>query len=224
MNRNLISRAAMRRSVTALLAGATVLVQGCTLSVSARRPPPPTLYVEAGVGGQSQGVVMAQPQVATGVTVVEVACSPGAQEVCDGLDNNCNGAIDEGCGYSSGQVQITLAWNTGADIDLYVTDPSHETINYSSPRSSSGGHLDIDARGNCTQGQSQTVENVYWDAAQPPPGLYKVEVHYWAENACSANQGPTPITLSISVGGRVIGAYNYVLNPHDRVAVATFQI
>ncbi len=226
MNRNLVPRAMRRRMLTALIASATVFVHGCTMTLATRatRPPPPTVYVDAQAGGQAQATYNVQPQVATGVTVVEATCTPGAQEACDGLDNNCNGAIDEGCGYSTGQVQITLAWNTGADIDLYVTDPWNETINYSSRNSQSGGHLDIDARGACNSGQYQTVENVYWDTNQPPPGVYKVEVHYWAGSNCSTSAGPTPITLSISVGGQVIGAYNYVLNANDRVAVATFQI
>jgi hypothetical protein len=223
---NLGPSATGRRIRTAGIACAMVFVHGCTMTLATRatRPPPPTVYVDAQVGGQAQAQpTYAQPQLATGVTVVEATCTPGAQEACDGLDNNCNGAIDEGCGYSTGQVQITLAWDTGADIDLYVTDPYSETISYSSRNSQSGGHLDVDARGACTS-DDQTVENVYWDTNQPPPGVYKVEVHYWAGSNCSTSAGPTPITLSISVGGQVIGAYNYMLNANDRVAVATFQI
>ena len=173
--------------------------------------------------GTAGSTVVVQPQVASGVTVVEASCTPGAQEQCNGLDDNCNGANDEGCGYSSGQLQVTLAWNTGADIDLYVTDPNGETIYYGSNTSSSGGHLDHDARGNCGGSGAATVENVFW-ANNPPRGTYKVEIHYWAGSDCSTNAGPTPTTLSISAGGRILGAYNYTLVPDQRIPIAAFPL
>lgn len=178
-------------------------------------PPPPTtatVTIQAG-----------PPQVESGVTVIEASCTQGAQEICNGLDDNCNGQIDEGCGYSSGNIQVTLAWNTGADIDLYVTDPAGETISYSHRQSASGGNLDHDARGNCRSDQdNNTIENVYWNSPNPPSGTYQVALHYWGE--CNSNAGPTTTTLSISVGGRIIGAYNYTLAPNQRVTVATFNI
>ena len=33
-----------------------------------------------------------------------------------------------------------------------------------------------------------------------------------------------PFVISIAVGGRVIGAYNYTIAPSQRVTVATFQV
>ena len=130
--------------------------------------------------------------------------------------------IDEGCGYSTGNIQITLAWATGADLDLYVTDPSGFTISYQETRSSSGGHLDHDARGACVRRQADaTVENVYWNQPNPPPGRYQIEVHYWGD--CQV-AGTTPATVSIAVGGQVIGAYQVTLNPQDRVPVAFFDM
>ena len=177
-------------------------------------PPPPV---------QTTVVVQApQPQLATGVTVVEVSCAQGAQEVCNGLDDNCDGQIDEGCGYSSGDIQITLFWQGGADIDMYVTDPMGETISYSHTQSQSGGHLDQDARGDCLRSQANpTIENVYW-GPNPPSGRYQIELHHFS--ACRSGGGATPVTVSIAVGGQVIGAYNYTITPNDRIAVATFDI
>jgi len=185
-----------------------------TVHVQAHVDPPPT---------HATVTVSAQPQVVSGVTVVETSCVQGAQEVCNGLDDNCNGQIDEGCGYSSGNIQITLAWNTGADMDLYVTDPNGETISYSHTTTNSGGHLDHDARGNCRADQpNNRIENVFWDTPSPPNGTYQVEVHYWGD--CNSGAPPTTVTLSIAVGGQIIGAYNYTLTPNMRQPVASFTI
>ncbi|MEM9071755.1 MAG: MopE-related protein [Myxococcota bacterium] len=204
------------------LAGCIVRTQPprarATVRVRATAPPPPPANATVTVQASS-------PTVASGVTVVEASCTQGAQEVCNGLDDNCNGQIDEGCGYSSGNIQITLAWQGGADLDMYVTDPGQETISYSHRTSASGGNLDQDARGQCNASQpNNTIENVFWDQQNPPPGDYGVQVHYWAGSACSTNAGPTAMTLSISVGGRVLGAYNYVINPDQRIDIASFRI
>lgn len=187
-----------------------------TVTVRTNNPPPPTATVT---------VQASQPTLATGVTVVEASCTQGAQEVCNGLDDNCNGQIDEGCGYSSGNIQITLAWSGGADLDMYVRDPAGETISYQHTVSQqTGGNLDQDARGACNPNQpNNTIENVYW-GDNPPQGDYAVEVHYWDGSACSTSAGPTQMTLSISVGGRVLGAYNYVINAGDRIPIASFRI
>ena len=181
-------------------------------------PPPPS-------GNATVTVQASSPQVASGVTVVEASRTQGAQEVCNGLDDNCNGQIDEGCGYQSGNIQITLAWNSGADLDLYVRDPGGETLSYSHTRASSGGHLDQDARGQCNPNQANnTIENVYWDQQNPPNGVYNVQVHYWAGSSCSTSSGPTNMTLSIAVGGQILGSYSYVINPDQRIDIASFQI
>lgn len=157
-----------------------------------------------------------------GITALAQYCDPGQPEVCNGLDDNCNGVIDEGCGFSSGHIQITLAWATGADLDLYVTDPMGFVISYQNRRSPSGGHLDQDARGACVRSHSgATIENVYWNTPQPARGTYQVEVHYWGDCGVA---GVTEATLSIAVGGQIIGAYTVVLHPQQRQAVANFNM
>ena len=99
-----------------------------------------------------------------------VQCEPNDAETCNALDDDCNGIIDDGCGYNSGGLQVTVGWDTAADIDLYVTDPSGEVIYYNEQheRSSIGGHLDHNARGDCRREQKHTrIENAYWPAPAP---------------------------------------------------------
>jgi len=222
----------LKKTITyGVLFGTLLVATGCTVRgrVRVRTPPPPraqaSVTVQQGQPQQQTTVVQtASPQTVQGVTVVETRCTQGAQETCNnGLDDNCNGQIDEGCGYSSGNIQITLAWQGGADIDLYVTDPQNTVISYQNPRANSGGHLDHDGRGACRANDAgNTVENVYWESPQPPSGTYQVALHYYGE--CNSNAGPTTTTISISVGGNVIGAYNYTLAPEQRVNLASFTI
>jgi uncharacterized protein YfaP (DUF2135 family) len=155
---------------------------------------------------------------------MDVACADGSDEQCNALDEDCDGKIDEGCGYASGAIQITVAWNTGADIDLYVTDPAGETLFYNeqSRQVASGGQLDQDARGECRVEQEHTrIENAFWPGPRVPHGEYKVALHYWGP--CGSNAATTA-TISIAVGRKVLGSYNFNLVPEQRVTVASFVI
>lgn len=202
-------------------------LSACTVRSRARvtTPAPPSATVSVQTPPQQQTVVVQQPTpnvtAGQGVTVIQPTCQ--AQEICgDGIDNNCNGYIDDGCGFQSGQIQINLAWGTGADLDLYVTDPFGETINYRSRTSGSGGALDVDARGACGRGgETYTVENVYWATQTPPSGRYQIDVHNYSQ--CRV-PGATTATLSISVGGQIIGTYNVTLAERQRQTVAYFDV
>ncbi len=62
-------------------------------------------------------------------------CVPLNYEECfNALDDNCNGAIDEGCGTPGGVVQFMIARDTArADVDLNVMDPNGELIEAGRP-------------------------------------------------------------------------------------------
>jgi len=154
-----------------------------------------------------------------GVTRVESACTQDALELCNALDDNCDGRIDEGCGWESGPLQISASWATGADIDLYVTEPSGFRISNLSDVSPTGGRLDHDARGSCLPG-GDSVENVVWtDAA--PAGEYLVELHYWG--SCGAS-GPTEVSVSVAARGGVIGVYRVMLSEGQRLPVLAIPL
>jgi hypothetical protein len=75
-----------------------------------------------------------------------------------------------------GVFNISLGWNSVADLDLHVIDnPDHCQINFSKKTGCGGGVLDVDANVRGTQLTPTPVENVTWKQP-PPPGTYEVEV------------------------------------------------
>ena len=88
----------------------------------------------------------------------------------------------------TGSLQISLSWDDTTDQDLYVTDPSGETISYRNRRSESGGELDRDD----TNGYGP--ENIYW-TENAPDGSYSVSV-----DAFSSRSTPTTFYVTISTG------------------------
>jgi hypothetical protein len=77
-------------------------------------------------------------------------------------------------GGQTGEVTISLAWNTADDLDLIVTDPLGETIYFRNPISSSGGQLDVDM--NRSIASDHPIENIVWPAGSAPKGIYLVQV------------------------------------------------
>jgi hypothetical protein len=103
-----------------------------------------------------------------------------------------------------------------------VTDPSGATVFYNEDhkRSKIGGHLDHDARGDCRrEQQNPRIENAYWPAPARP-GNYRVELHYFSPCTRGAT---TEATVSVVVGGELLGAYRYRLDPEQRTEVVTFS-
>jgi hypothetical protein len=183
-----------------------------TVHVPATPPPPPLVQDKTG-----------SVEVSGNPDPLPPACEAGAHETCNALDDDCNGIIDDGCGYQSGDVQVTVAWDSGADIDLYVTDPSGETLFYNEKHdhTSIGGHLDQNARGDCRREQKQSrVENAYWPAPAKT-GVYRVELHYFGP--CEKSN-VTQAKLSVAVRGKLIGSYSYQLKPEERIEALAFEI
>jgi len=124
---------------------------------------------------------------------------PGGTEVCDGVDNNCNGVIDEGCGLQTGILQFTIAWSEPrADVDLNVTGPDGELARFDEP-TQSGLLKDRDCPGSEDACRGQNVENVFLAEGAPRRGRYRVVVRL--EDAGDA-VGPVRVRLSARIGQR----------------------
>jgi hypothetical protein len=98
---------------------------------------------------------------------------------------------------AGGDIQVSVTWNSDADVDLHVVEPGGTEIYYGNPTSASGGELDIDANAACAV-SGLTQENIGWAAGSAQPGTYTVRVDYW--DACGAASTDFIVTISLRPG------------------------
>jgi hypothetical protein len=99
----------------------------------------------------------------------------------------------------TGDVQITMTWQSVNDLDLRVTDPAGEVTYYGNRVSASGGNLDVDANAACNNVTDRPVENVFWPSGLAPEGEYIVQVHYYA--ICQT-EAATPFLVRFLIDGQ----------------------
>ena len=98
----------------------------------------------------------------------------------------------------TGDIQVTLSWDTDSDVDLHVVAPGGEEIYYGRRQSSTGGELDLDSNAGC-RADGVRNENITWPVGRAPRGRYTVRVDYWSN--CGATQ--TNYTVLVNNGGNV---------------------
>src|SRR5262249_50014836 len=98
-------------------------------------------------------------------------------------------------------LRITLLWTEPVDLDLYVTDPSRETVYFAHPRSVSGGSLHHDvACGDLTREESRAATLEQAESTRPPWGRYRVGVDF--SDDCGSALGQAHYRLVVEVAGR----------------------
>ncbi len=179
----------LRMRGSRLVGALVVLVAGC-----GGAPPPavtasePAAPVEATTAGE--------PELADGVVALGPLCAPGAEERCDGLDSDCDGALDEGCeGATPGPMQVAVAWTGRAGLSVAVDGPEDASLAVEGPCPANGG-----------------VPVLRGSAERVSPGRYRVTLRYAA--TCEGAE-PTPVTatVSLSVLGRTYGPFNRTVEP-----------
>jgi hypothetical protein len=101
----------------------------------------------------------------------------------------------------AGSIEVSLLWNTSADLQLLVREPSGTAIYDDRPRGDSGGTLAENGNVNCTDTTTSPVSYVYWPPELRPAGTYEVEV--WYQSQCN-DTSPVTFTLTVRVDGQVI--------------------
>ena len=112
-----------------------------------------------------------------------------------------------------GDVQITLTWDNGADLDLHVVDPNGEEIWWGHKYSASNGKLDVDDI------NGYGPENIFWPKLEAPNGTYKVYVHHypWTDKPKSSNY-----TVLINAFGE-IKKYTGSINDNQLIYIKDFN-
>ncbi len=95
---------------------------------------------------------------------------------------------------ATGDVQVSVTWDTPSDVDLHVIEPGGRRIYWADKVSPTGGTLDLDSNASCTI-DNVNNENIRWASA--PSGTYTVALDYYAD--CGA--GPTRYVVTVNNGG-----------------------
>ena len=111
----------------------------------------------------------------------------------------------------TGDLEITLTWDSPADLDLHVVDPYGDEIYFAREMVDSGGELDLESGVDCSPDDTMN-EHVAWTGGTPPPGVYVIRVHHWSN--CGAPE--TNYVLNVSLDGETRTFHGMFEGPGER--------
>ena len=102
----------------------------------------------------------------------------------------------------SGDVQVSVAWDSPADVDLHLVEPGGAEVYWGSTSSGAGGVLDLDSNAACGSDGPRN-ENITYPSATPPSGAYIVRLDYW--DSCGATA--TNYVVTVRFKGHALEVY-----------------
>jgi hypothetical protein len=112
-------------------------------------------------------------------------------------------------GAKTGDIQISIAWNTVDDIDLHVKFQDKfgqfSYISWMNRSGINGGMLDIDMNAHPANLTPRAVENVFWPFGSSPNGDFMVGIHNF-RNWSGAASVPVTILIKTNKGTKTIKA------------------
>jgi len=123
----------------------------------------------------------------------------------------------------TGDLQVSVSWNTRADVDLYLQEPNGELIYFVNSSSEAGGVLDLDSNVGCPENGPQN-ENITYENVVPPAGQYLVSLDLFS--TCSVVTSPTDYVVTVRIGDDV-QTFTGALQPDGSsrdVAITSFEI
>jgi len=122
-------------------------------------------------------------------------------------------------GAKSGDVQVTLLWNSLDDLDLHCQEPAGYKIWYQNRISPTGGMLDVDM--NVSPESHKPVENIFWPKTRAPSGMFTVRVVCYTYR--QTNNRPIPFRVAVKANGKV-HEYNGQLLQGQTANICQFRV
>ena len=126
--------------------------------------------------------------------LVGCASSPGADrqlsEEADALEAALRAQVQ--APLEAGSLRVRLAFGAQVDLDLFLTDPSYESVYFANKTSRTGGTLAEDVRCDAPAPRIETVT-----LRKPLPGRYRVGVDF--PKRCDGGDGRAALVVAVEL-------------------------
>jgi hypothetical protein len=115
---------------------------------------------------------------------------------------------------------VALLWSVPVDLDLYLTDPTWETLYFANNPTRSGAKIERDTRCSTLPPAPPFVERASLE--EPSAGPYRIGVHFI--DACAADAGQVSFRLVVDFEGRRFERAGTIRRDEFRVIALEFEV